>query len=865
LRISIASFILLVFLIFIPAATSIPWIDIPYEARNIFEAQETIWILTASQGIYLTAKSDGGQTHLVAPANLPSNRTSCGAVALGEVWLGTENGLYHSESSRLDWKRVEEGVLPSEQVNCMARMRDELWVGTRKGVARLDSDGAWTVYDQNDGLSGGWVMAMEADRDRILIGTMRGGVSEYYASSGLWRSWRTEDGLISNSVFSLSSSDRRIFVGTTSGLSIIEPETSSITNYGSRLLPSPVVFSTAWCPEIGQAWIGTGSGIAIWEDGRNMTVVDKVGEIALGKINALLEIDGVIWALRQNTDWFSHDTSGVIGYDTRERSWLKPVIIDVLIDQSGYGPGFPKRFLVQSNEPLQAQGLFTVISAAGREVYSGVLGPRIDREDWDAYYWSGDFTDLRTRGNFSIHVAFNSLESDSYRFEIDNDVLIDECGELIYEFLTYMRCGVSHEYRSSPCHLDDGVLLNGTHVNATGGWHCAGLWAGKYSEYHSYVLFNLLFARDVRPIYFDAIDRDGDNLPDIINEAMWGCEFLLKMQESNGSIHHEVEKVEKTDGVIGTPDDRKLMGWMGNRDGLLAVAGLAGTAALIEDHYPEDADRFVEGALRSFDLFGGRVLESVGNSLEAAAMMTACSQLYRATGNETYLELAEEFCNLTLNMRYRAFRGPFIPVALGYYSTVLNPATEFGDEIIGYVVGHAEDRLASDTGPGSGLYPFEIPTFRLYLMDPEAAAVLFAYRFSDNETHLKYGLGLVDNHLGVNPYGICMLEGTGTHNSPGYASHFTKPANPRGAVPGSIPQGIEMKKGRPYYDTSISPHWPSGETWLINTNFLQSIVLVPEDEREYPLEVKETRASLAIPVLGLLGLVLVGTRPRTAS
>ncbi len=814
-------------------------------------------MLTASDGAYLVDSSDGSQNRLVAPGDLPSNQTSCGALALGKVWLGTEDGLHYSESGQMDWKQVDPGTLPSEKINCLATLQDELWVGTPKGLASLDSSGEWTIHSEDDGLSGKWVMALESGPRGILVGTMRGGVSEYLPS-GQWRSWTTEDGLVSNTVFSLSSSQDRIFVGTTNGLSVLEPETSSVTNYGSQQLPSPAVYSSTWSPDLDQAWIGTGNGIAIWEeDKENLTAIDKVGEMALGRINGLFETEGNIWALRQNSDWFIHTTSGVIGYDTTDGSWLKPVIIDVLIDQTGYGPGHPKSFIVQSNQPFEDPGTFTVNSAAGREVYSGSLGPRVDREDWDAYYWRGNFTDLQLRGNFSIQVTFGDLSSSSYRFEMDNDVLLEGCGELIYEFLRYMRCGYAHQYRSSPCHLDDGVLSNGTHIDATGGWHCAGLWNGKYSEYHSYVLFNLLFARDIHPDHFGSLDRDGDGMPDILNEAMWGCEFLLKMQENNGSFHHEVEKVQETDGKIGTPDDREILGWMNSRDSLLAAAGLAGTAALVEDTHPGDAERYIEGALTSFELFEPRLSEGVGRSVTAAAMMVACSQLYRATGNTSYLDLAEEYCNLTLTMKYTRFRGPFIPVALGYYSTVLNPETEFGDRIVDYLVDHADGRIASNAGPGSDLYPFEIPTFRLHLMDPEAAAVLFAYRLSGNRSYLEYGLGIIDNHLGANPYAICFLEGTGSRNSPGYASHLASPDNPRGAVPGSIPQGIKIEQGRPYYDTSVSPRWPSGETWLINTNFLQSIVLVPEDEGEYPLEVGEEGGFLGLTLLALTCLVLI--------
>jgi len=466
------------------------------------------------------------------------------------------------------------------------------------------------------------------------------------------------------------------------------------------------------------------------------------------------------------------------------------------------------------------------------------------------------------RGNFTIRVELGGCTSRSPRFEMDNDVLLNGCGELIYEFLRYMRCGYTDPSvgwttwlgMKRPCHLDDAVLPNGTHVDATGGWHCAGLWGGKWSEYHTYVLFNLLLAYDTRPDFFGSIDRDGDGLADILNEAMWGCDFLLKMQTRNGSIFHEVEKVEKTDGVIGTVDDRRIRGWVSRLNGLLAVAGLAGTSVLVEGQCPEAASRYLSGALRSFDRYGSVIGGGVASSLEGAAMVLACAQLYRATSNNTYLVLAEHWSNVTLNMSYSDYYGPFVPCALGYYLEI-NPSSKWRDSIARYVSDLADSRIRGDCSADNPHLPFEIPTWTLYVEDPWAAEILLAYRLTGNRSYLDHAIELIDYHLGVNPYSICFLEGAGTINPPSYASHFRWPSNPRAAVPGSIPyRGLYFLFGKPFYD--------EGETWLINTNFLQAISLLPKDDGQYPLEVVE-----GLPVYLVVGIlcVLLGSKSTPTS
>ncbi len=389
---------------------------------------------------------------------------------------------------------------------------------------------------------------------------------------------------------------------------------------------------------------------------------------------------------------------------------------------------------------------------------------------------------------------------------------------------------------------------------------------GKYSEYHTYVLFNLLFAMDIRPEFFEPIDRDGDGLPDILNHAMWGCGFMMKMQMNNGSIFHEVEKIEVTDGIVGNNDDRPISGLVPVHNGLLAVASMAGTSALIKDQQPEVADRYLQGALRSFGSYHPMVSGGQGSSVDTAAAVMACLQLHRATGNSTYIELAEHYCDLALVMDYSTYYGPFVPCALGYYLE-LNPSTGHSQRIKDYIIAHADNRISSDTAPDDELRPFDIPSVRNYIMDPEAAPALFAYEYTGNISYLEYGLGILDFHLGKNPYGICMLEGTGTRNVPGYANDYqlghatdspyakANPDNPGGAHPGAIPQGIVMREGRPFYETSMNPGFQFGETWLINTHFLQPIVLVPKDTWSYPLEVDETPL-VSMPFLVILCLIL---------
>jgi hypothetical protein len=53
--------------------------------------------------------------------------------------------------------------------------------------------------------------------------------------------------------------------------------------------------------------------------------------------------------------------------------------------------------------------------------------------------------------------------------------------------------------------------------------------------------------------------------------------------------------------------------------------------------------------------------------------------------------------------------------------------------------------------------------------------------------------------FGVNPQGLCLMEGVGTKNMPQYHSHDSWAGNPRGVVPGAIPNGLAQAMGTREY------------------------------------------------------------------
>jgi hypothetical protein len=82
------------------------------------------------------------------------------------------------------------------------------------------------------------------------------------------------------------------------------------------------------------------------------------------------------------------------------------------------------------------------------------------------------------------------------------------------------------------------------------------------------VVFALLKALDSGHEYFGHFDRNGDGIPDALDEAIWGAEFVAKMKlPETGGLRNTVSQgpgrawtkwstpETHTDNVVGTADD----------------------------------------------------------------------------------------------------------------------------------------------------------------------------------------------------------------------------------------------------------------------------------------------------------------------
>lgn len=312
-----------------------------------------------------------------------------------------------------------------------------------------------------------------------------------------------------------------------------------------------------------------------------------------------------------------------------------------------------------------------------------------------------DFSNLRTPGRFVLKIG----NAKSLPFQIGDDPF----GGLAFELLAFMRqqrCGYN-PWLETNCHQLDGrtafgPLTNSAPLDARGGWHDAGDLL-KYLLTSANATAQLLLAYELseKPRYseklkrlvsppqsadeFDARGNPGRNgIPDVLDEARWGLEWMLKLHPAPDALYHQVADDRDHYGWRLPQDEQADYGWGkggarvvyfadGQPQGLrqyksvsTGVANLAGryaaAMALAYQIWKEDprqkefAQRCLQAGREVYAL--GRAKEGVqqGNSYKAPYryeettwaddMEWGAAELFQATRDKKYLTDAKRYAKL---------------------------------------------------------------------------------------------------------------------------------------------------------------------------------------------------------------------------
>ncbi|MBI5401761.1 MAG: glycoside hydrolase family 9 protein [Ignavibacteriae bacterium] len=329
----------------------------------------------------------------------------------------------------------------------------------------------------------------------------------------------------------------------------------------------------------------------------------------------------------------------------------------LIIDQLGYRPYDVKIAFVRAVNPDS----FVVKNAATNEiVFKGKPNNKIefDRTTGDNLY-PLNFSSLTRPGVYKISVP--ALSVTSYQFSIGSNVY-NECAEKTIQSYYYQRCGAEisngTKWAHPACHLKNAKFLvdPSKEMNTKGGWHDAGDY-NKFVPTTAVSAAFLLYAyEDFPDFFYDGqlnIPESHNSIPDVLDEACFALEWLIKMQRGDGAVYHKVSIKNWTGEHLPDKETEEQYIFGISSTSTADVAAVAALGARLLEKYNKplsvrllkcavDAWHFLQSNPEIIPQGGFKNPAGVeggeyGDEIDSDERLWASIELFRLTGSEEYI------------------------------------------------------------------------------------------------------------------------------------------------------------------------------------------------------------------------------------
>ncbi len=551
--------------------------------------------------------------------------------------------------------------------------------------------------------------------------------------------------------------------------------------------------------------------------------------------------------LPEHTIYLDNVSLELIDDSNVDYSATRPYEPDIMTNQVGYKPDSKKTAVFRN---VDNETEFQVINAdTEKVVYTGTLSEPMSNATADETDWTGDFSAVTETGNYFIKCG--NLD-DSYTFSISDNVytnLLDDSVRMLY----LQRCGVEVEddtFSHKACH-DTLATVYGTDekIDVSGGWHDAGDY-GRYVVPAAKAVADLLLAYGENPsLYSDniGIPESNNGVPDILDEARFELEWMMKMQNENGGVHHKVS-CETFPGYVMPEKETALL--IVTDISTTATADFCASMALAYEYYKDVDSDFAEKCLECAEKAWAFLKEhpefifknpedivtgDYGDRRDVDERYWAAAQMYRATGDESYMEGVSDYTGLDWstvgdygNIAIITMTG--IDKESKIYKTaqqnIINQANKFvsNAELTAYGVSQTKFNWGSNmTIANSGV------------------VLGLAYKLTGDSKYLDGACGQLNYLLGVNPVGECFVTGHGTVSpeNPHHRPSMAQGQAMKGMLVGGVNSALEDSAAKAYcnglpaakcyvdnsesYSTNeITIYWNSPLTYLISLTEISS-------------------------------------------
>lgn len=519
----------------------------------------------------------------------------------------------------------------------------------------------------------------------------------------------------------------------------------------------------------------------------------------------------------------------------------KPYEASILTNQVGFKPDVTKTAVFRN----ASGGEFTVVDTATEKVvYTGEMKGPVDYAAAGETNYTGDFSAVTTPGKYVIKA--DGLD-DSYPFEIGEDVydsLFNETLRMLY----LQRCGVEVEdkdFAHPACHDSIAtVYKTDTKIDVSGGWHDAGDY-GRYIVPAAKTVADLLYAYEERPELFTdsvGIPESGNGIPDVLDEVRFELEWMMKMQDSaDGGVYHKVT-CENFPGYVMPQDETKPLIIMPKST--TATADYAASMALAYEFYKDiDAD-FADKCLDAAKKAYGWVVENpkvlysnpsdvvtgeYGDKTVSDEIYWAKTQLYRATGDETYV--SDVIAKTGLDW---STVGDYGNIAILTMKDV-DKTSDLYKDALAAVIEQADEYLEVSTEIPYGVALSSFHWGSNMTIANAGNILALAYKATGEAKYLDASRAQLNHLLGTNPNGVSYVTGFGTvspqntHHRPSMAVGKSMPGMLVGGVNSNLedsaalaycqnnpPAKCWVDNGESYSTNEITIYWNSPLTYLLS-------------------------------------------------
>ena len=537
----------------------------------------------------------------------------------------------------------------------------------------------------------------------------------------------------------------------------------------------------------------------------------------------------------------------------------RPYAPSINVDQVGYRTNARKTAVFRD---VTDQTEFKVVNADTKEtVFTGKLENKTENKSADETNWTGDFSSVKEAGKY--YISCTGLD-DSYTFEIGDKVyskLLDDSVRMLY----LQRCGVKVEdkdFGHDACHTDMATVYGTSDkIDVSGGWHDAGDY-GRYVVPAAKAVADLIYAYDADPeLYSDniGIPESGNGTPDILDEARFELEWMMKMQTADGGVYHKVSCANFPAYVMPTKETAELIVTPVSSTATADFCASMALAAEFYEKFDKDfAKKCMDAAEKSWSWLEANpnflfknpadiVTGEYGDLTDKDERYWAAVQMYRATGDEKYLanvskaltgldwSTVGDYGNIALLTMKNADKG----------SEVFRTAYE---NAASAVTAQAKTLLKNTNANPYGAALTKYNWGSNMTIANGGIILALASELTGEQSYNEAAQAQLNYLLGVNPVGTCFVSEYGTvspenpHHRPSMAvGHAMK-----GMLAGGVNQNLEDSAAKAYcqdqpaakcyvdnsesYSTNeITIYWNSPLTYLLSlTENSSSSVQQPE-------------------------------------